>query len=69
VADLLSFEGDCRGAMNPITIDYPQDDVLTERIHKFYSQVVPSGFQIRPLPDKVESFVLSVMQLAARSWI
>jgi len=68
VADLLSFEGDCRGATNPITIDCPPDDVLTERIHEFYSQVVPSGFKIRHLPAEIESFALSVMQLTARSW-
>jgi hypothetical protein len=43
VAVLLSFEGDCRGTTNPITVDCPPDDVLTERVHKFYLQVVPSG--------------------------
>lgn len=69
VADLLSFAGDCRGATNPTTLDCPPDDVLTTRVHKFYSQVVPSGFQIRHLPSDIESFVLSVMHLAARSWI
>jgi len=69
VADLLSFEGDCRGATNPITVDCPPDDVLTERVHQFYSQVVPSGFQIRRLPDEIESFALSAMQLVANSWI
>jgi hypothetical protein len=53
---------------NPITVDCPPDDVLTERVHKFYSQVVPSGFQIRPLPDDIESFALSAMQLTASSW-
>jgi hypothetical protein len=68
VADLLSFEGDCRGTTNPITSDCPPDDVLTERIHNFYSQVVPSGFQIHRLPDDIESFALSAMQLAAKSW-
>jgi hypothetical protein len=68
VADLLSFEGDCRGTTNPITIDCPPDDVLAERVHKFYSQVVPSGFQIRRLPDEIESFALSAMQLIASSW-
>ena len=68
VADILSFEGDCRGVTNPITRDCPPDDVLTERVHKFYSQVVPSGFQILHLPDEIESFALSVMQLAAKSW-
>jgi hypothetical protein len=69
VADLLSFEGNCRGSTNPITIDCPPDDVLTDRVHKFYSQVIPSGFQIRHLPEEIESFALSVMHLVARSWI
>jgi hypothetical protein len=68
VADLLSFEGDCRGSINPMTVDCPPDDVLTERIHESYSQVIPSGFKIHHLPDEIESFALSVMQLAARSW-
>ena len=68
VADLLSFEGSCRGTTNQVTFDCPPDDVLTERVHKFYSQVVPSGFQILHLPDEIESFALSVMQLAAKSW-
>ena len=70
VADLLSYEGECRGtSTNPITIDCPPDDVLTERIHQFYSQVIPSGFKIHHLPNEIESFALSVMQLAANSWI
>jgi hypothetical protein len=69
VADLLSFEGDCRGTTNPMTFDCPPDDVLTERVHESYSQVVPSGFQIHPLPDEIESFALSAMRLAARSWM
>jgi hypothetical protein len=68
VADLLSFEGNCRGTTNPITFDCPPDDILTDRVHKFYSQVVPSGFQIHHLPDEIESFALSVMQIVAKSW-
>jgi len=69
VADLLSFEGNCRGTTNPLTIDCPPNDVLTDRVHQLYSQVIPSGFKIRHLPNEIESFALSVMQLAARSWI
>jgi len=68
VADLLSFEGNCRGTTNPITIDSPPDDILTDRVHKFYSQIIPRGFKIRHLPDEIESFALSAMRLAARSW-
>ena len=42
-----------------MTIDHPPDDVLTKRFHEYYSQVIPSGFKIHHLPDKIESFALS----------
>ena len=69
VADILSFEGDCRSKVEPLTSDSPADDVLTQRIHLTHSQVIPSGFKIRPLPTEVVSFVCSVLQTLARSWI
>jgi len=68
VADILSFEGDCRSKVEPLTADSPADDVLTQRIHLTHSQVIPSGFEIRPLPVEVASFVCSVLQTLARSW-
>ena len=68
IADLLSFEGDCRSKEEPLTKDCPPDDILTQRIHVYHSQVVPVGFEIRPLPTEVESFVTSTLQTLARSW-
>jgi hypothetical protein len=68
IADLLSFEGRCRSSINPATVDCPPDDILTLRIHQFHHQIIPSGFDIQPLPTEIESFVLSTMQIIARSW-
>jgi hypothetical protein len=69
IADILSFEGDCRSKVEPLTADCPPDDVLTQRIHFYHSQVVPVGFEIRPLPTEVESFVTSILQTLAKSWM
>jgi hypothetical protein len=69
VADLLSFEGSCRSKENPLTKDCPPNDILTQRIHTYHSQIIPSGFEIRQLPPEIESFALSSMRIAARSWI
>jgi hypothetical protein len=69
VADLLSFEGSCRSTENPLTKDCPPNDILTQRIHAYHSQIIPSGFEIRPLPPEIESFALSSMRIAAKSWI
>ena len=69
VADLLSFEGSCRSKEEPLTKDCPPSDVLTQRIHAFHSQIIPSGFEIRQLPPEIESFALSMMQIAAKSWV
>jgi hypothetical protein len=68
IADLLSFEGTCRSKTEPLTEDCPPDDILTQRIHRYHSQVVPVGFAIRPLPAEVESFVISILQTLVRSW-
>ena len=69
VADILSFEGLCRSKEEPLTKDCPPNDILTQRVHIYHSQIIPSGFEIRPLPPKIESFALSVMRIAAKSWI
>ena len=69
VADLLSFEGSCRSKEEPLTKDCPPNDILTQRIHTYHSQIIPSGFEIRQLPPEIESFALSVMRIAAKSWI
>jgi hypothetical protein len=68
VADILSFEGNCRSKVEPLTKDCPDDETLTQRIHNCHSQVVPIGFRIRPIPSDVESFVISILQMLVRSW-
>ncbi len=68
IADILSFEGASRGKIEPLTADCPPDDILTERIHKFHSQIIPSGFEIRLLPSSIESFVVSTLRTIAKSW-
>ena len=69
IADLLSFEGECRKQTNPLTEDCPPNDALTRRILNYHSQIVPSGFEIRKLPQEVESFAFSMMLTIAKSWI
>ena len=69
VADLLSYEGGDRGeTINPLTKDCPPNDVLTNRLHSSHSQLIPTGFQIQQLPEEIESFVLSSMQIISKSW-
>ena len=68
IADILSFEGSSRGKIEPLTADCPPDDILTERIHTFHSQIIPSGFEIRLLHSDIELFVVSTLQTLARSW-
>jgi len=68
ISDLLSFEGTCRSKVEPLTADCPPNNILTSRIHQFHSQIVPVGFEIHQLPNEIESFVVSVMQIVAKSW-
>jgi hypothetical protein len=68
IADLLSFEGNVRASTNPLTADCPPNEVLTQRIHRYHSQIIPVGFSIQTLPTEIESFALSMMQIIARSW-
>ena len=68
IADLLSFEGRDRGKIEPLTVDCPPNEVLTERIHRFHSQLVPAGFKIQQLPIEIESFAFSVMRIVSQSW-
>jgi hypothetical protein len=68
VADLLSFEGVDRGKEEPLTIDRPPNSILTERVHRFHSQLVPVGFRIHQLPTEIESFAFSVIQTVSRLW-
>ena len=70
ISDLLSFEGGCRrGKAEPLTRDSPPNDILTDRLHRYHSQIIPSGFKIRPLPEGVELFVLCAMRTIANSWM
>jgi hypothetical protein len=68
ISDLLSYEGTCRAKVEPLTSDCPPNNVLTSRIHKFHSQIIPLGFEIHQLPREIESFAVSAMQIIARSW-
>jgi len=67
VSDLLSFVGTVRGKTNPLTIDDPPDDILTQRIHNYLPQIVPEGFKISPLPDEIVSFALRVLAMLDES--
>ena len=69
VADLLSFEGIERGKTNPLTVDRPPNDILTQRIVHNYPQLVPSHFKISPLPPSIASFACAAMQIIESSWI
>ena len=68
ISDLLSFEGKCRQHTNPLTEDCPPNDILTKRILLYHSQIVPSGFKVRTLPPKIESFALSILRTIGKSW-
>jgi hypothetical protein len=68
VADLLSFAGGMTragGKRHPIAFDDPPNDILTQRFHLYYSEQIPANFKISPLPKKISSWVLSVLQIAA----
>ena len=69
VADLLSFYGDVRGYVHPLTFDDPSDETLSNRILASYPQLVTKAFEISPLPPKVSSFVSQAMQITKGSWI
>jgi len=48
VADLLSFEGNDRGKSNPLTLDRPDDQTLTRRLHHHYHQIIPEDLTTCP---------------------
>jgi hypothetical protein len=68
VANMLSFKGDRREESNPLTIDCPPDDVLTQRVHSHCPQIVPPAFEISPLPPNVASFALQALRTIELSW-
>jgi len=67
VADLLSFEGDHRGKINPLTADRPDDQTLTLRLHKHYHQIIPKDFQISNLPPEINSFIYATLETIEES--
>jgi hypothetical protein len=69
VADTLSFAGSERGEMNDLTKDNPPDDVLTQRFHNSYSQIIPKDFRISPLPPDVLCFVQQVVQITELTYM
>jgi hypothetical protein len=62
VADLLSFSGSSRGKPHPIAFDDPSDDVLTQRFHTHFASQIPANFKISPLPKKILSWIVTVLQ-------
>ena len=70
VADYLSFAGANRHVKHhPLAYDDPDDTLLTQRFHSCLSQIIPSTFEILPLPDDVFSFALRVLQTAESSLV
>jgi hypothetical protein len=70
VADLLSFAGGITragGKRHPVAFDDPPDDIITQRFHLCCSEQMPKNFRMSPLPNKISSWVLSVLQIAASS--
>ena len=62
VSDLLSFAGNTRGDPHPLAPDYPSDLVLTKRFYSCVPQLIPTGFDISPLPNEISCFVIQVLQ-------
>ena len=69
-ADWLSFEEEERMehrsrrlVVNPITYDYPPNDVVSNRILSSFSQLVPAGFKILHLPKDVTLFACQAVQI------
>jgi hypothetical protein len=69
VYDLLSYSGECRGHRHALAYDEPSDSELTHRSHSHLPQLIPSGFEFRPLPSKILSWVVSVLRTFESSWI
>lgn len=64
VADLLSFRGsDIRDKPHPIAHDDPSDTELTNRFHLYFPTQIPQNFVISPLPDEINSWFTSVVQM------
>jgi hypothetical protein len=58
ISDWLSFTTQTRdGKTNPVAFDDPADDLLTNRFHSSFPQLIPQHFEISPLPEEILSFV------------
>jgi hypothetical protein len=68
VSNLLSFAGSVRGCSHPLAPDFPSDNVLTQRFHSHTPQLIPEGFDISPLPNKISSFLIRALQMIKSSW-
>jgi hypothetical protein len=62
IADLLSFLGSSQGKPHPITFNNPSDDVLTQHFHTNFASQIPANFKISPLPKKILSWIVMVLQ-------
>lgn len=63
IADLLSFEGNERvEGTCPLTADCPDNVTLTQRVHKYFPQMIPPGFQISPLEPEKLSWIVQVLR-------
>jgi hypothetical protein len=70
IADWLSFTNQTRdGKCNPVAFDSPADDVLSNRFHSSFPQLIPQHFKISPLPDEILSFVEQVLRTTESSMI
>ena len=70
IADWLSFEGEERlkhrtgkQVQNSIANDYLPNDFVSDRILSSFPQLVPAGFQISHLPNKVIVVSCQAMQI------
>jgi hypothetical protein len=68
IADWLSFTTQTRDAkQNPVAFDDPTDDILTDRFHSAFPQLIPQRFKISPLPEEILSFVELVLRTTESS--
>jgi hypothetical protein len=69
VSDLLSYSGSLRSSPHPLAANNPDDHVLTQHFHSHLPQLIPKTFSICPLPPKISSFAILVLQTAKLSFI
>jgi hypothetical protein len=65
-----SFAGNVRGyQQHPLAPDFPADAIQTQRFHSHILQLIPKGFKISPLPNKISCFLIQALQTIESSWI